>query len=95
MISKTKKSPKIINNKKNIFSNTSKQFYTLLNHINPYSNNTNIKITDSGNSNKSSEPKNNPLNKSFITNNFIKRFNLSQNEKIIKKTIIITIIIEL
>ena len=72
------------NNKyKNNFNSTGNQFYTHLKQIAPSKNVSNhkAKLTDSNSNNKSYELRNNSLNKSFTTNNFIKRFNLSQYEK--------------
>ena len=66
----------------NSFNSTGNQFYTHLKKIIPSIKNYKIKINDNNNSiNKSSELRNNSLNKSFTTNNFLKRFNLSQYEK--------------
>ena len=67
-------------NKSN-FNNTTSQFYSRLKQIIPYSNNNKSKINDYNSINKCSEQRNNFLNKSFTTNNFNKRFNLSQYEK--------------
>ena len=71
------------NNCKNNFNNTGNQFYTRLKQIVPYKNVSNYKtkLAESDSNNKSYELRNNSLNKSFTTNNFIKRFNLSQYEK--------------
>ena len=67
----------------NSFNSTGNQFYTHLKKIIPSIKNYKIKINDNNNNsiNKSSELRNNSLNKSFTTNNFLKRFNLSQYEK--------------
>ena len=65
----------IIENNNN-FYNTGNQFYKRLKQIIPYANNK-TKITE----NNSNNNKNNSLNRSFTTNNFIKRFNISQFEK--------------
>ena len=69
-------------NSKINFNKTGNQFYTRLKQIIPYGNCHKNKLSDSNsNKNKSYELRNNSLNKSFTTNNFIKRFNLSQYEK--------------
>ena len=67
----------------NSFNSTGNQFYTHLKKIIPSIKNYKIKINDNNNNsiNKISELRNNSLNKSFTTNNFLKRFNLSQYEK--------------
>ena len=68
-------------NIKIIFNNTSNQFYSRLKQIIPYSCH-NSKIEN--NKIKCSMKKENSLNKSFTTNNFIKKFNLTQNDKFFK-----------
>ena len=77
------KSKKYQDNNRNNFNSTGNQFYTHLKKIIPSIKNYKIKINDNNNNsiNKSSELRNNSLNKSFTTNNFLKRFNLSQYEK--------------
>ena len=65
-------------NNKTIFNNTSNQFYSRLKQLIPCIKNKNNDII------KNSEFRNSSLNKSFTTNNFIKRFNLSQYEKMSK-----------
>jgi serine/threonine protein phosphatase PrpC len=69
-------------NIKLIFNNTSNQFYSKLKQIIPYSCH-NSKIEN--NKIKYSLKKENSLNKSFTTNNFVKKFNLTQNDKFFKK----------
>ena len=66
-------------NKKGIFTNTGNYFYSRLKQSIPF-----IKAKNNNSINKNSEYRNNSLNKSFTTNNFIKRFNLSQYEKMSK-----------
>ena len=70
------------NNKINkcLFTSTGNYFYSHLKHSIPFMK---ARINDN-NSIKNSENRNISLNKSFTTNNFIKRFNLSQYEKISK-----------
>ena len=68
-------------NIRNTFNNTTNHFYSRLKHIIPYSNNHKIKLTNINSNIKSPEISNNTLNKSFTTNNFIKKFNLSKNDK--------------
>ena len=62
-------------NNKTIFNNTGNHFYSRLKQLIPCIKNKN------NDNNKNSELRNSSLNKSFTTNNFIKRFNLSQYEK--------------
>ena len=68
-------------NTKIIFNNTSNQFYSKLKQIIPYSyhnsKNENNKI-------KYSVKKENSLNKSYTTNNFAKKFNLTQSDNFYK-----------
>ena len=66
-------------NKNGIFTNTGNNFYSRLKQSIPF-----IKTKNNNSINKNSEYRNNSLNKSFTTNNFIKRFNLSQYEKMPK-----------
>ena len=66
----------LINIDNNNFYNTGNQFYKRLKQIIPYANNKTKNTENSFNNNR-----NNSLNKSFTTNNFAKRFNLSQFEK--------------
>lgn len=68
-------------NIKIIFNNTSNQFYSRLKQIIPYSCH-NSKIEN--NKIKYSVKKENSLNKSFTTNNFTKKFNLTQSDKFFK-----------
>ena len=68
-------------NIKIIFNNTSNQFYSRLRQIIPYSCH-NKKIDNS--KIKYSMKKENSLNKSFTTNNFVKKFNLTQSDKFFK-----------
>jgi serine/threonine protein phosphatase PrpC len=68
-------------NIKIMFNNTSNQFYSRLKQIIPYSCQ-NSKIEN--NKIKYSTKKENSLNKSFTTNNFVKKFNLTQNDKFFK-----------
>ena len=78
------KTKKYQDNNRNDFNSTGNQFYTHLKKIIPYTKNYKIKKNENSNNNninKSSELRNNLLNKSFTTNNFMKRFNLSQYEK--------------
>ena len=68
-------------NIRNTFNNTTNHFYSRLKKIIPYSNNHKIKLININGNNKSPEIFNNVLNKSFTTNNFLKKFNLPKIDK--------------
>jgi hypothetical protein len=72
------------NTNKSIFSSTGNHFYSHLKQSIPFFKTKYNDFNSNKNSERSSENRNNSLNKSFTTNNFIKRFNLSQNEKMPK-----------